>query len=1748
MTKAEENRKNLKIKLLEARQKSYYSRIKKLQDVSIEVNPSNPKDVQRLLDGAANLSQMRSEFNSEFDELNLLKMELNPELEPDMTALECFENIFVIVQGRVNALSNKNNNNNGPSEKPMQKMKLPPIELPRFSGDAKAWRMFIECYNSIIHQNMQLSNSEKVYYLCGQLSGRALECVAGITPTGDNYALIYETLTAKFEDVRSMATAYLDEIINLKKLQHASVDGLNSFIDKFSVSVAAFQRLDIPSKLDFVFLHLALKRVDSETARLFENSARHEKIPSYDSFAKFVKEQAKIIERTGVYAPSSSGKNAPMPYRPPVPTNKPTSERGTRALVISCANCPICKGEHGNFSRCSEFLKLSAKERFNAVKQNGGCVLCLSFQHKTSACNIKGNCNTCQAKTHHTLLHFIKPHQSSTSLPVVSGEDELFVEADDEEEVGEVGVTLCSMQNTQLNSSDHSGFMSTTVLLATARVRVVDSSGTAHLVRCLIDSGSQNHFITKQCCDRLALTPRSLVSPMVVNGFGGGSNPVIGETELEFFSRFDRSRPYKVRPLVVDAITQKLPTARIDRSVLSYLKGAPLADDTFDCPGEMDMLIGAQLFSQLMLTRRICGPPGRPDAMQTTLGFILMGDAPVLKPETRQSTMAFCAFAAPRLDEVVRSFWELEEVASRSSTRLSREDQECEQFYQTTTTRDETGRYTVALPFKSDAAVSDIGNSMTTAEKRFLALEKKMKASYQLRNAYDKVMEEYLQNDYIEPIPDTSEVLSGYVIPHHGVIRNDKVTTKLRVVMDASARTDKHISLNQMLHAGPNLQGDIFRILLNFRLFPIAFCADVRQMYLQIKMAACHRKYLRILYRFDPSEKLQLYEFKRLCFGLSVSPFLALRTMHQLCADECHDFPLAVEVVRRDLYMDDIVSSEKSAPKATEISQQLINLFKAGGFDLMKWSSNSKKLLSQLPVTHLHPQVVKFDDDAGQKILGVKWDPRSDMFSFELEPCRDICTKRNILSTVARLWDILGFAAPVILYAKLIIQELWNLKLDWDAVPPEAVIEKWNTFQQELPLLAQMTVPRHIGVSDGTEVTLLAFSDASEKAYGAAVYLHIKSSNGIVVNLLCAKSRVAPLKSVTLARLELCGALLLSKLVKVVLLTYEARWKIQQVVAFTDSTVTLHWIHSSPHRWKTFVANRVAQIQENLDPECFYHISGKENPSDCLSRGLTPAQLLEHPLWLKGPPWMSEEKNAWPIQPFKPSKTEVPEAKPLVVMVATRSSPPLLYQLAQNISSWPKVIRIVAYILRFIGKLKTRGPLNLNDLEQSELAIIRALQTVYFSDAIEAIRANKPCSKSLQKLRPILVAGILRVGGRLEQANITFDHKHPILLPRKDHIVNIIIDNMHRNHCHTGPHLLLCILRQRFWILSGRNLVRSRVHACNVCFRVRPKPYAAPVMANLPESRLQVTKPFAHTGVDYCGPFNITWTRRRGVQTQKAYVCVFICLTTRAVHVEISPDMSTDSFLNALKRFLARRGPVQKIMSDHGTNFVGARSYLKELYAFLKSAEYTKKWSEEMSNHRIDWQMIPPNAPHFGGGWESAVKAFKAHLIRVMGAQILTYEEFLTVLCQIEAVLNSRPLGIVLSPDPSEPVALTPAHFLHMTPLSSIPSAPVEDDRTHLLNRYLLLDQLVQSYWRRWSIEYLHNLQTRSKWLTDTGAINRGTVVLLMKNNTAPLHWPLGIIQETYPGCDRKTRVVLVKTKSGTFMRPVIRLCPLPTQ
>lgn len=1807
----------IQLQIALAKRDSIFSRIQNIFDRSKNVDDVASKE--SFLAAAACVDSLRHDFENSLYEYNYLNMQLNPTAKVEYQAWTAFEEMYTHIKHVVLTITPKQSDNANDKHYSLRKVRpsLPPIELVSFDGDIRTWPLFYASFKSTVHDNTALSNSEKLYYLIGKLSSKVQSAFAGITLCADNYDLIFQSLVDKYDNKRSLAATYLNQI-----LDYNGSDNFDSFLDNFVSAVNALKNLKINDLTDFMLLHIALKKLNADTVHSFEMQYRKEKFPSFANLTDFIKDRARILQNQSLsslqVSSSSSSNSAPRRAAAAGTRNAPPNNNNYRqsklpqpqsyASTSSTQKCLCNDILHDHFYKCPAFNNMTPNNRFKCIKEHNACVNCLSIMHKASSCSSKSKCKCCNGK-HHTLLHF-DTQSSHTATHVVTSPVDTYAYAPASSSESTRGLpahsnpqpavpqpavithpttraapaaatvaassrdyspanvsaplSLCatSIAAPRPSTRDDTRILTaqctshTTVLLATAIVIIKDSSGKDCNVRCLLDSASQSNFMTLDCCKRLGLRVNKYENAhLKVKGIGGSEKTVNGTVSFQFNSRFNSNVNYNVSALLVDKITDNLPSAPVNVSALPFLQGLPLADDRFAAPGQIDVLVGAAVFPHLLLPGVIRSNSTAPPAIQTVLGYVIMGTVPAL-PTRESVSLACCSTTSTceRIDTLLRKFWEVDESPTATAPTQSPDEMECEYFFRETTERDkDSGRYIVALPFRAD--VFALGDSFENARKRFLCLERKLEAAPALRSAYDAVIREYLEKGYLSPAPAPCTELHEntypqYIIPHHGVVRDDKTTTKLRTVLDASCKTSSGLSLNDVLHSGPNLQGDLFNIILNFRLFAIALSADCKQMFLQIVMQSRDRRYQRILYRFDPEEPLAVYEFNRVCFGIKSSPYHALRVVKQLIADDGELFPLAKEIASNYIYMDDIVFSVVSESEGISASSELIELFKRGQFDLVKWTSNSDTVLNDIPASHKVSEPVEFDKSAQQKILGLRWSKLDDCFEFQITAPDDNCTKRVILATVARIWDIMGFVAPVVLFAKLLIKELWLLKLEWDEHPPRHIIDIWQKFCAELPVLNKLRIPRHLGVVEGCTVRLLGFSDASERAYGAVVYMHVVHAEQATIKLVCAKSKVSPVKPLSIARLELCAAELLAKLIRRVHDTYNPRYNICEVYAFTDSKVTLCWLNSSPHRWQTFVANRVVKALDNLPAKHFYHVAGSDNPADCLSRGLMPDKLLDHPLWWQGPPWAKLDPSQWPINSIdRVTVDNLPEEKvnahPATSDQVEKS---FLEDLSTRFSSWSKLVRVLAYVYRFIKKLPRRESLTLttNDLDFAERALIRDMQQRHFKQDLKHLNSDQQVSLHLRKLKPFLEDDIIRVGGRLINSAEDYNYKHPIVLPHHDHMIDLLIDYYHKRHLHAGPELLMSIMRQKFWILSARRIIRSRIHKCNVCFKHKPRPQF-PIMADLPGQRVtQAEKAFTHTGCDYAGPIQYTPIRGRGVKSRKAYLCIFTCLTTRAIHIEVATDLSTVSFLAALKRFLARRGPVQCLYTDNGTNFVGARSYLRDLYNFL-TKEYRSNFEDELAENRISFKFSPPSAPHFGGCWESMVKVVKNHLFKTIGQQILSYEELITVLTQVECLLNSRPLT-VLSADASEPTALTPAHFLNTLPLKALPAPPVETTAEHLLQRHSLLDKLVQSFWRRWRAEYLHQLQTRQKWNLPSATIKIGTVVIIMNDNSPPLSWPLGMVERIHPSKDNVVRVVTLKTARGTLVRPVVRLCPLPTQ
>ncbi|XP_071578843.1 uncharacterized protein [Temnothorax nylanderi] len=453
----------------------------------------------------------------------------------------------------------------------------------------------------------------------------------------------------------------------------------------------------------------------------------------------------------------------------------------------------------------------------------------------------------------------------------------------------------------------------------------------------------------------------------------------------------------------------------------------------------------------------------------------------------------------------------------------------------------------------------------------------------------------------------------------------------------------------------------------------------------------------------------------------------------------------------------------------------------------------------------------------------------------------------------------------------MLLQELWLHKLRWDEPLPSQLSSRWLTIRKELTSLSRISIPRWYNTWSTSSVEFHGFSDASQLAMAAVVYITVRSSNGATISLVCSKTKVAPLKRLTIPRLELSAALLLSRLMQYVQATLKLN--VTAIHLWTDSVVTLTWIKSHASRWKDFVRNRVSQIQDLTAKAHWRYVPGTSNPADCASRGLTTSQLQSHSLWWTGPPWILTPE-AWPSQPALSDELSCSEARPGIALHAAASQSEYHWDLIYRYSTLNKLLKVTALCFRFISLLRKRRAKSLDlhsALEKARLFWIKATQAAYFTHEIKMLTANSrlPPTHAFSRLTAYIDAqGVIRVGGRLNQSALAQDNKHQAILPRHSRFSTLIIAHAHLRTLHGGTQLTLAHVRQQYWIIGGRAPVKSHILRCVVCARQRGI-RAHQLMGQLPLSRVTPSRPFAHTGVDYAGPLTIKTWKGRGAKTYK---------------------------------------------------------------------------------------------------------------------------------------------------------------------------------------------------------------------------------------------------------------------------------------
>lgn len=1600
---------------------------------------------------------------------------------------------------------------------------LPKIKLTSFKGDYDSWLTFKTNFLSIVHNNRSINTANKYNFLRTSLDGYARQVIDGIDFVEDQYEVAWSTLCKRFDKKRILANNHVKAIFRTESIQKGSADAYRMLLDETSSHLAALKNLKLSPEesSDIYLIYLINSKLDSSMQKKWEEHQPKGELPTLEEFVEFLEKKADALEnwQKNNQSKSMSPREGHQTTNKNQYYNKPFQNKQKQFAVNLQVSlkCNMCNKQHLIYN-CEEFLRLNPKARHEKIIQLQLCENCLKTGHKKETC-IRGPCRKCY-KRHNTMLHidtsqvnFIAENKSNTE-PSTSN-------------ICEVNLFNNSYQNE--------------VLLSTVVLNVKKANGEKIPCRALLDSGAQSSLITQKLCNELQL-PTSPTNMSIV-GFNQVTSALKKKCNISIFSKSCNFNT-NISCYLVPTISINLPTQKVCLDHLNIPQNITLADPQFNEPQSIDLLIGSQLFWDLILEGKMSLGKGLPTLHNTKFGWIISG------PVSHFSLVSACNLlqTVPE-DEQLKSFWELEEVPNNfnKSLLISKEETQCEDIFKNTTIRDARGSFNVQFPFKYSPSL--LGESKDIAIKRFTNLEKKLNVMPKMKNMYHDFINEYIALGHMTKVsPNNLNIFPSYYLPHHGVYKEDSLTTKLRVVFDGSCPSSSGWSLNDLQFTGPKLQNEILDILLRFRFYKYVVSADISKMYRQINMHEQHRPLQRIVWREDPSKDFSIYDLNTVTYGTSSAPYLAIKCLQELAHENKSSFPIASNTILTDFYVDDLLTGSNDASELNQTCKDIFFILKKGGFILRKWVTNEPSVLQDLSLNNVSNGILILGENESSKTLGIQWHFKTDILKYNVANFEvpHIISKRAILGDIARLYDPMGLITPCIILFKIFIQSLWLQKLSWDDPIPPKLVDVWCQLRKNLSLINTIEIPRYIMQADAVPTDLHCFCDASQTAYAGCIYVRSKSSSSgeYFVQLLCAKSKVAPVKLVSIPRLELCAALLVAQLCKQVVISLKTPIPIYY---WTDSQVALAWIKAEPNRFQVFVANRISQIQSLTNPEDWHYVNTKDNPADLASRGVPPQVLHGSNKWWNGPDFLLHNDLVRP-ETFVEPETELEVKKITTVnIVRTHNS---IFELFSNIN---KLKRIIAYCYRFVNNCKLslpnriHGPLQANEINNSFFVLIKLAQYDSFEETITLLKAKKalPKKNTLSSLAPFLDNNqFLRVGGRLELSSLNQNIKHPLLLSSKHPLTNILFIAKHLELLHAGPQLLLSNIRQSIWVIGGRNLAKKTVHECIKCFKFKPK-FATSPMGQLPQERINMSFPFEITGIDYAGPYLIKDRKLRNSKMIKCYMCVFVCFSTKAVHLEIVTDLTSANFLACLKRFVSRRGIPSHIYSDNGTTFVGANNDLREIAEFLKSNSTSVL--EYCANNNITWHFIPPYSPNFGGLWEAAVKSSKNHIKRIMHSTSLTYEEFNTLIVEVEGILNSRPL-FAMSQDPNDLQPICPSHFLIGRNLKMLPDYNYLDTPQNRLSSVQTVQKFKQQFWSRFQKEYVTQLSHSYKWKGSPTPINTGTLVLIHDENTPSNHWLMGRVITVIQGKDNVARVATIKTAQGVIKRTIRKLCPLPVQ
>jgi len=1002
---------------------------------------------------------------------------------------------------------------------------------------------------------------------------------------------------------------------------------------------------------------------------------------------------------------------------------------------------------------------------------------------------------------------------------------------------------------------------------------------------------------------------------------------------------------------------------------------------------------------------------------------------------------------------------------------------------------------------------------------------------------YLEVFHEQERDGTIEEIKVLPDQFEDYTwIPHRPVFKTDPTsTTKIRPVFNCSLKIGDSVSLNEAAYPGINLTSSMLNLLLSFRSNKHVLLADIKKAFLMIRLRLESDKN-RFCFFLRDGDQLRCYRYTTIIFGFVSSPFIlgCILKFHaaRFPQDRCRS------MMEERFYVDNLVMSDADPDVLTELYSTCRVRLQQGGFELRACNSNCNSLRDQMS----RDGTLSTHGSRWEKVLGYCYAPLTEEMSVtpvKCDPCAS--TKRRILAEAAKVFDPLSLCLPVTLRGRVLVAKLWKEGLNWDEQIPDRFLPLWKALAQDLSGLSDVMFGR--SVFQGGQGELFIFCDASTEAYGFAAYV-VQHRHP---RLVFAKAKVAPLKAKTLPTLELMAIYLALKCLPTILDGCKSLIATRLYVA-TDAQVVLSWILSQSMASKSiFARNRLKDVLQMKDQIAarygletnFRYIHTSQNPADLITRGMSLKRFKSvFNFWFSGPSWMEGGGTAWPVQNLSclsRNSQQLASASVSVSMALEADCTPCVD--FGRFSDFSFLLRVMTLVFLFINKLRGRSE---EVGRKAMVFVIRTIQSQSYGTELDFLR------NPARKLMPPLVHSLdlfldqdslIRSRGRMDKTpHLSFEVKNPILLGKGHLVTRLIIMDCHSRSAHLGVGSTLAELRRSgFWIPQGRQAVTKTLASCHLCRRYNSRPVLPSNSASLPVSRVEFTEPFKNTGVDFTGHFWI----RRGSAEEKVYLLLFTCMAIRAIHVEVVPDMSMLSFVQALVRFTNLYGVPQTLYSDNARTFVGGGKLFTRLALF-------HEYQVRFASSNIKLRTIPLFSPWYGGVWERCIQTVKTCMYKTIGRGRVDYFSLLTIVSDVQRAVNNRPLTYWEFADRGLE-AITPSMFLGLSKNTGLILRLQTDDlstsappgRRKLVEAMERRNRWLEDFRRRWYEEYLLCLRERPQGRSQEPFLNRLKLndIVLIKSPLKPRpFWILGSILELIRSDEDIIRSARVRQSDGAVV------------